>query len=248
MKRPIVGVISNSYLVDDSYPVQLAGTSNLEALYDVSKVFPVIFPGIPELCDTNEICENFDGILLTGARPNIHPEEYGEEETLEHGQFDLNRDAVSLPLVRACVEKEIPILGICRGFQEFNVAFGGSLYPEINDLPGRMNHRMPPDGTIEEKFAMRHEVSLLKGGHFEKIFGAKKIVTNSLHGQGIKRAGERIIIEGHATDGTPEAIRIKNALNFAYAVQWHPEWNALKDSVSKPLFEAFGQAVHSTRS
>ena len=248
MKRPIVGVISNSYLVDDSYPVQLAGTSNLEALYDVSKVFPVIFPGIPELCDTNEICENFDGILLTGARPNIHPEEYGEEETLEHGQFDINRDAVSLPLVRACVEKEIPILGICRGFQEFNVAFGGSLYPEIKDLPGRMNHRMPPDGTIEEKFAMRHEVNLLQGGHFEKIFGAKKIVTNSLHGQGIKIAGERIIIEGYATDGTPEAIRIKNALNFAYAVQWHPEWNALKDSVSKPLFEAFGQAVHSTRS
>ena len=103
MKRPIVGVISNSYLVDDSYPVQLAGTSNLEALYDVSKVFPVIFPGIPELCDTNEICENFDGILLTGARPNIHPEEYGEEETLEHGQFDLNRDAVSLPLVLSLI-------------------------------------------------------------------------------------------------------------------------------------------------
>ena len=247
MKRPIVGVISNSYLVDDSYPVQLAGTSNLEALYNVSKVFPVIFPGTPALSDTNEICENFDGILLTGARPNIHHEEYGEEETLEHGQFDVSRDAVSLPLVRACVEKGIPILGICRGFQEFNVAFGGSLYPEIQDLPGRMNHRMHPDGTIEEKFAMRHEVNLLEGGHFEKIFGARKIVTNSLHGQGIKIAGERVIIEGHATDGTPEAIRIKNAINFAYAVQWHPEWNALKDSVSKPLFEAFGQAIHKTK-
>jgi putative glutamine amidotransferase len=110
-----------------------------------------------------------------------------------------------------------------------------------------MNHRMPPDGTIEEKFAMRHEVNLLEGGHFEKIFGARKIVTNSLHGQGIKIAGERVIIEGHATDGTPEAIRIKNAINFAYAVQWHPEWNALKDSVSKPLFEAFGQAIHTTK-
>ena len=102
---------------------------------------------------------------------------------------------------------------------------------------------MPLEGTQAEKFAMRHDVNLIKNGHFAKIFGRETVVTNSLHGQGIKQAGDRIIIEGHATDGTPEAIRVRDAASFAYAVQWHPEWNAQHDSVSKPLFEAFGKAM-----
>lgn len=245
MKRPIVGVISNSYLQDDSYPVQLAGTSNLEAVYNVTKAMPVIFPAVPTISDIDELCERFDGILLTGARPNIHPSEYGEAETEAHGVFDRDRDAVALPLIRACVELGVPILGICRGFQEFNVAFGGSLHPEIREIPGRINHRMPPEGTVDEKFAMRHDVKLVPGGHFAKIFGKDIVTTNSLHGQGIKKAGNRIIIEGYATDGTPEALRVENATNFAYAVQWHPEWNASEDNVSKPLFEEFGKAMMS---
>ena len=243
MTRPIVGIISNSYLLEESYPVQAAGTHNVEAVADVTDAMPVLFPALPNFVDIDEICDRFDGILLTGARPNIHPSEYGEEETDAHGAFDRNRDGVALPLIRACVEKGVPILGICRGFQEFNVAFGGSLQPEIRELPGRMNHCMPPEGTIEEKFAMRHDVNLTPNGHFAEIFGSDTIVTNSLHGQGIKNAGERIIVEGHATDGTPEAIRVRDAANFAYAVQWHPEWNAQHDSVSKPLFQAFGAAM-----
>lgn len=243
MTRPIVGIISNTFLIDDSYPVQFVGTSNMEAVAEVTNAMPVLFPALSQLMNINEICARFDGILLTGARPNIHPSEYGEEATDAHGAFDLERDAVALPLIRACVEKGVPILGICRGFQEFNVAFGGSLYPEIRDLPGRMNHRMPPEGTIEEKFAMRHDVTLTPDGHFAKIFGTETVETNSLHGQGIKIAGERIIVEGYASDGTPEAIRVKGASNFAYAVQWHPEWNAQHDSVSRPLFEAFGTAM-----
>jgi putative glutamine amidotransferase len=243
MTRPIVGIISNAFLIDDSYPVQFVGTSNMEAVAEVTNAMPVLFPALSELTNINEICARFDGILLTGARPNIHPSEYGEEATDAHGAFDLERDAVALPLIRACVEKGVPILGICRGFQEFNVAFGGSLYPEIRDLPGRMNHRMPPEGTIEEKFAMRHDVKLTPDGHFAKIFGSETVETNSLHGQGIKVAGERIIVEGYASDGTPEAIRVEGASNFAYAVQWHPEWNAQHDSVSRPLFEAFGTAM-----
>jgi putative glutamine amidotransferase len=243
MTRPIVGIISNGHILDDSYPVQLAGTSNIEAVADVTNAMPVLFPALPSITDIDEICARFDGILLTGARPNVHPNEYGEDATDAHGAFDLDRDAVALPLIRACVAQGVPILGICRGFQEFNVAFGGSLYPEIRDLPGRMNHRMPPEGTIEEKFAMRHDVNLMPNGHFAKIFGSDTVETNSLHGQGNKDAGERIIVEGHATDGTPEAIRVRDAINFAYAVQWHPEWNAQHDSVSKPLFQAFGAAM-----
>ena len=119
---------------------------------------------------------------------------------------------------------------------------GGTLYPEIRDLPGRMNHRMPPDGTLEEKFAMRHVVTVTNGGPFHKLFGATEVMTNSLHGQGIKTAGQRIVIDGTAPDGTPEAIYVKDAPGFTFSVQWHPEWNAAHDPVSLPLFQAFGQA------
>lgn len=204
---------------------------------------PVVIPALPDLSNTADLVSSFDGFVFTGGRPNVHPEEYGEEETEAHGDFDRDRDAVTLPLIRECVELGIPILGICRGFQEFNVAFGGSLYPEIRELPGRMNHRMPPDGTLEEKFAHRHDVFIEMGSVFERVFSQNKVLTNSLHGQGIKRAGERIIIDGHASDGTPEAISVKDAKGFALAVQWHPEWRADEDPVSLQLFKAFGKSL-----
>lgn len=185
----------------------------------------------------------FDGFLLTGGRPNIHPEEYGEEETPAHGAFDRRRDALVLELTRACVASGQPVFGICRGFQEVNVAMGGSLYPEIRDLPGRMNHRMPPDGTLEEKFELRHDVRFTPGGVFHRVMGAEVVRTNTLHGQGIKAAGPRIVIDGYAEDGTAEAIYVDGAPGFTMAVQWHPEYEAAKDPVSRPLFEAFGAAA-----
>ena len=123
------------------------------------------------------------------------------------------------------------------------MAMGGTLHPEIRDLPGRMNHRMPPDGTVEEKFALRHPVRLTPGGVFARLLGADEVMTNSLHGQGIARPGPRIVIEGVAPDGTPEAIYVKDAPGFTLSVQWHPEWNAAGDPVSRPLFEAFGRAA-----
>jgi putative glutamine amidotransferase len=121
---------------------------------------------------------------------------------------------------------------------------GGTLYPEIRDLPGRMNHRMPPDGTLEEKFALRHVVTLREGGPFHALLGATEVMTNTLHGQGIKAPGARVMIDGHAPDGTPEAIYIDGAPGFSLGVQWHPEWDAANDPVSRPLFEAFGASVH----
>ena len=170
----------------------------------------------------------------------MHPKHYGEDATEAHGLFDLDRDAVTLPLIRECVANSIPILGICRGFQEFNVAFGGTLHPEIRDLPGRINHRMPLDGTLEEKFELRHTVALTPGGKFAEIFERDEVLVNSLHGQGICIPGDRIVIDGYAPDGTPEAIYIKDAKGFAIAVQWHPEWNAEFDEISRRLFKVFG--------
>jgi len=220
---------------------------NSDAVANVSDCLPLLIPSDPRYVSVSELLDVCDGFLLTGGRPNVHPEEYGEEETEAHGDFDRARDAVVLPLIRACVEKGQPIFGICRGFQEVNVAMGGTLYPEIRELPGRMNHRMPPDGTLEEKFALRHTVTLSEGGVFHRVFGATEIMTNTLHGQGIKSVGERVVIEGHADDGTPEAIHIKDAPGFTLSVQWHPEWDAANDPASRPLFQAFGDAVRAWR-
>ncbi len=243
MKRPVVGIIGNSYIIDGGYEVQATGESNFNAIAKVSNALAVTVPSLPDFVTVDELIETFDGFLFTGARPNVHPEEYGELATEAHGDFDRNRDTLTLPLIRECVRIGMPILGICRGFQEFNVAFGGTLHPEIRDLPGRMNHRMPPEGTQDEKFAHRHDVTIDKGSVFENVFDSNVVLTNSLHGQGIKDAGERIVIDGYAPDGTPEALSIKDAKGFALAVQWHPEWRADEDEVSIQLFNAFGDAL-----
>ncbi|MBT8408036.1 MAG: gamma-glutamyl-gamma-aminobutyrate hydrolase family protein [Alphaproteobacteria bacterium] len=243
MARPVVGIISNSNLLNDDYPVHAGGTMNTDAVHDVAGAMPVLIPADPRLATTEELMSACDGFLLTGGRPNVHPEEYGESETEAHGTFDRHRDRLVLPLVRACVEAGQPVFGICRGFQEMNVAMGGSLYPEIRELPGRMNHRMPPDGTLEEKFELRHDVRFTPGGVFHQIMGAEQVRTNTLHGQGIKAPGARVTVDGWAEDGTAEAIYVSGAPGFALAVQWHPEWNAAGDPVSRPLFEAFGAAL-----
>ena len=240
--RPVVGIIGNAGLLNDSYPVHTGGRMNSDAVALASGCLPLIIPSDPRLVSVPELLDLCDGFLLTGGRPNVHPSEYGEEETPAHGQFDRHRDAITLPLIRACVERGQPFFGICRGFQEVNVAMGGTLHPEIRDLPGRMNHRMPPEGTVEEKFALRHAVRLTPGGTFHRLLGAEEVMTNTLHGQGIDRPGPRIVIEGRAPDGTPEALLVRDAPGFTLSVQWHPEWRAAEDPVSRPLFEAFGQA------
>ena len=239
----MVGIIANSHLINDEYPAQAVGEMNLTAVAEVTGALPLMIPSHPSASDIGTLMEVCDGFLFTGGRPNIHPEEYGHAVTEAHGAFDRDRDRLVLPLIRSCVDAGLPILGICRGFQEFNVAYGGTLHPEIRDIPGRQNHRMPPDGTLDEKFELRHEISLTPGGRFERVFGSDKVMVNSLHGQGIEDAGERIVIEGVAPDGTPEAIYVEGASGFSMAVQWHPEYRAGIDPVSKPLFEAFGDAV-----
>lgn len=242
--RPVVGIIGNNYLVGGEYPVHAGGHSNSQAVAEVAGCVPLVIPTDPRFVRVEELIAICDGFLLTGGRPNVHPEEYGEEPTPAHGDFDRARDAITLPLVRACIDSGQPFLGICRGFQEVNVALGGTLYPEIRDLPGRQNHRMPPDGSIEEKFALRHPVRFTEDGPFHRLCGAREVMTNTLHGQGIKDAGHRIVIDGWAPDGTPEALYVRDAPGFTLSVQWHPEWNAGSDPVSRPLFQAFGRAVH----
>ena len=245
--RPVVGIIGNNYLIDDQYPVHASGTMNCAAIANVTDAIPIVIPSNPDYSTVTELMNICDGFLFTGGRPNVHPEEYGESPTEAHGFFDRSRDHVTLALIRKCVDRGQPVLGLCRGFQEFNVAFGGSLHPEIRELPGRMNHRMPPDGTLDEKFALRHIVSFEPDSVFTGIFKSTEVVVNSLHGQGIKETSQHISIEGKASDGTPEAISVSSCQGFALAVQWHPEYQADKDSVSIALFTAFGKALKKWR-
>ena len=190
-----------------------------------------------------------DGVLLTGGRANVHPTFFGVVPHPKHEPYDTDRDAMALSLIEACVERGVPLFGICRGFQEMNVAFGGSLHPEIRELPGRMNHRMPrlengeihPDPLVV--FADRHEVRLMPDGVFAKLFGQPTIRVNSLHGQGILEPGRRVVCEGVAEDGTIEAIRIADAPTFALGVQWHAEYDPQINPINRALFQAFGAAL-----
>lgn len=242
MPKPVIGILANATMIDADYPAYSVGRHNVEAIAELVGGTPIMIPGDPDLADPAHMIEICDGFVLPGGRPNVHPSEYGHAETEAHGGFDRGRDGTALALIRSCVARGQPILGICRGFQEMAVAFGATLHPEIRDLDGRDNHRMPPDGTVDEKFALRHDVTLTEDGPFAHIFGAATVRTNSLHGQGILDPGPRVVIDGTASDGTPEAIYIRDAKGFALGVQWHPEYQAAQDPVSRPLYQAFAQA------
>ncbi|MEO0999322.1 MAG: gamma-glutamyl-gamma-aminobutyrate hydrolase family protein, partial [Pseudomonadota bacterium] len=196
MTRPVIGIIANRHLINDQYMTQAAGTMNIDAVAEVTGGLPLLVPALPDACTIPDLLSACAGFVFTGGRPNVHPSHYGEDETEAHGPFDPDRDMLTLPLIRAAVENAVPVLGLCRGFQEMAVAFGSTLHPEIRDIPGRMNHRMPPDGTLEEKFELRHEVHLSPGGSFARLFGTETIMVNSLHGQGIVTPGDRVRIEG----------------------------------------------------
>ena len=253
MSKPVVGVIGNAHRVENRFSTQMVGERNLRAIADVTGALPLMFAGTPEITDIDTLLDTVDGILLTGARANVHPARFGLEADPRHEPYDHDRDALALDLVQACVARGVPLLGICRGFQEMSVAFGCSLHPEIRELPGRINHRMPrlANGEIHPDplviFADRHEVTLVPDGAFAKILGRETIRVNSLHGQGIDRPGERIVVEGVAEDGTIEAIRIAEAPGFALGVQWHAEYDPQKNPVNRKLFQAFGKALAERR-
>jgi putative glutamine amidotransferase len=252
-KRPVIGVIGNTRLIENRFTVQMVGETNLRAVAEVSGALPMMFAGAPEITDIGTLLDTVDGILLTGARANVHPRRFGLDHHPKHEPYDERRDDLALNLVEICVTKGIPLLGICRGLQEMNVAFGGTLHPEIRELPGRVNHRMPrlENGEIhpdhEVIFGDRHDVKLTPGGAFARLLGCETIRVNSLHGQGILECGKRVVVEGVADDGTIEAIRIADAPGFALGVQWHAEYDPQRNPINRALFQAFGEALLARR-
>jgi putative glutamine amidotransferase len=254
MTKPVVGIIGNTHLLHDRFDIQMTGQNNFQAVHEVCDALPMMFAGSPDFTDLNALFDTVDGILLTGARANVHPENYDTAAHESYEPYDRERDASALEIVRACVNRSMPLLGICRGFQEMNVAFGGTLHPEIRDVPGRMNHRMPrlENGDIHPDldviFAERHSVEFVSGGVFEQLYGRSTIRVNTLHGQAVLEAGERVVVEGVAEDSTVEAIRIDHAPGFALGVQWHAEHDCANNPVNRVIFEAFGEAIREHQS
>jgi putative glutamine amidotransferase len=253
MRKPVVGVIGNPHRVESRFTAQVVGERNLRAVAEVAGALPVMFAGEPDITDIDTLLEVVDGVLLTGARANVHPARFRAEPHAGYEPYDERRDALALALIEVCVARGVPVFGVCRGFQEMNVAFGGSLHHEIRELPGRMNHRMPrletgeihPDPAVI--FAERHEVKLVPGGAFARILRTETIRVNSLHGQGILEPGQRVVVEGVAEDGTIEAIRIADAPGFALGVQWHAEYDPQSNAINRALFQAFGEALRARR-
>ena len=253
MSKPIVGVIGTSDTIERRFPIQFVGEKNLRAVCDVAHALPLMFAGLPDVTDIGSLLNAVDGVLLTGARANVHPTFFDVEPNEKHEPYDEDRDQVALELTRACVATGKAVFGVCRGIQEMNVAFGGTLHPEIRELPGRMNHRAPrlENGDIhpdpEVVFADRHEVNFVAGGVFANFYGTERIHVNSLHGQGIEVPGERVVVEGIAEDSTIEAIRIDGASGFALGVQWHAEYDPQTNPINRVLFERFGEALRVER-
>ncbi len=205
---------------------------------------PVLIPANGEAVDIDTLLSRLDGLILTGSRSNVRPDWYGGHPHRQGTPEDQRRDAVTLPLTRAAIAAGMPVLAICRGFQELNVALGGSLHQRLRDLPGKLDHSAPESADRTARQAKAHDVELAAGGLLQQLAaGCSRVRVNSLHHQGIDRLAPGLSIEATAPDGVIEAVRVSHADGLALGVQWHPEFDADTDPFSAAIFEAFGEAV-----
>lgn len=242
MIQPLVAV-STDIREFERYTWHAAPDQYLEAAVAVAGVLPVLVPAFGDRLDLETLLASVDGVMLTGSKTNVNPTLYGGEASEKNGPYDERRDATTLPLIRKAIERGVPVLAICRGIQELNVALGGSLATEIQEMEGRMDHRAAPSEDQDERFAIRHPVRIAAGTCMADIFGAGEIMVNSVHRQGIGALAPRLTVEAVAEDGTVEAVSVVDAPGFAVGVQWHPEYWAASDDASARIFRAFGDAV-----
>ena len=242
-RKPVIGVSADTFVID-GHPFHASGQKYLLPLIAMGAI-PRLIPSFGPGSDVGDLLQDLDGLLLTGAVSNVEPRHYGGGPESDCPPYDPARDSTTLPLIRATLERGLPLLAICRGHQELNVAMGGSLFARVHDQPGRLDHRAPKDQPHEVQYAPRHPVTLAKGGILAGLAGDKEVITvNSLHWQAIDRLGAGLAVEALAPDGTIEAIRVEGAKSFAIGVQWHPEWRFAEDEFSAALFAAFSAAVH----
>jgi putative glutamine amidotransferase len=242
MRQPLVAITSDVRTFEN-YTWHAAPDQYLMAAYDAAGVIPLIVPSFGDGLDIDAILDGVDGVLITGSKSNVHPSLYGAAPSEAHEPFDPARDATSLPLIRRAIERGVPLLAICRGIQELNVALGGTLATEIQELDGRMDHRAPQSDQQAERFAIRHPVKIKPGSCLAQVMQSDSIQVNSVHRQAIDMPAPQLEIEAVAEDGTIEAVSVKNARSFAVGVQWHPEYWVKNDSPSRKIFAAFGDAA-----
>jgi putative glutamine amidotransferase len=244
---PVIGVICCAH-VEAERVVHAVSEKYILAAVDGAGGLPLLVPAMGERIAAEEAVARIDGLLVPGSPSDVEPHHYGGPTLAPERKLDPKRDGMSLALLRAAVRADLPVLAICRGIQELNVALGGSLHQRLHELPGRLDHRAPK-GEIEVRYAhAAHPVSFTPGGYFESLGGAASLVVNSLHHQGIDRLAPGLVVEAIAPDGQIEAVRLVDA-RFVIGVQWHPEHHHAEEPFSRVLFAAFGEAcrAHASR-
>lgn len=241
LKRPVIGIPADRRMLGPQ-PYHLVGEKYLTAILDAAGAIPLIVPAIGRELSLDELLDTLDGLLFMGSPSNVEPRHYRGEPSESGTLHDPHRDETTLPLIPKAVAAGVPVLGICRGFQEMNVAFGGSLWQKLQDVPGHMDHRENPQLSFEDQYGPAHEVILEPTGLLRRLAGSDRIRVNSLHGQGVRELGQGLAVEARASDGVIEAFSVKHARSFALALQWHPEWRVSSDPFSRVLFAEFGAA------
>lgn len=237
---PLVGIPTDRKQIGP-HPFLAVGEKYVRAVVQGAGALPVLLPTLTPLLPLRELLESIDGLLLTGAASNVEPHHYSNEASYEGNLHDPARDATTLALVPLALEMGMPLLALCRGFQEVNVACGGSLHQKVQDQPGLMDHRENPEDPLERQYAPAHAVTFNPGGMLAAIAGVPSLRVNSLHGQGVARLGRGLKVEAVAPDGLIEAFRHEGE-GFMLAVQWHPEWRVTENPFYLGIFQAFGDA------
>ncbi|MET3134271.1 putative glutamine amidotransferase [Oxalobacteraceae bacterium GrIS 1.11] len=248
MRRPIV-IVPACVNQIGPHAYHTAQDKYLQAVVVGARCMPLVLPALGEAADLEAVLATADGIMLTGSPSNLHPSHYGEQVRDAGLPQDVARDATTLPLIRAALKLGIPLIAVCRGFQEVNVALGGSLHQAVQEVDGMLDHREAKDLTLEQQYGPAHRVLLEPQGSMARILdGATEMMVNSLHGQGIARLAPGLAVEARADDGLVEAYTVAAAPGFTLAMQWHPEWRIAEHPDSIKLFLAFGQACRNYHS
>lgn len=240
-RKPLIGIPADRRPTGKHY-FHVVGEKYISAAALGAGAMPVLVPSLGPELDLDALLELCDGLLLTGSETNVEPHHYGGPASAPGTLHDPDRDATTLPLIPRAVAAGLPVLAICRGFQEMNVAYGGTLWQRLHEVPGHLDHRDDETLGLDEQYGPAHEVILDPGGLLRKIAGSERIQVNSLHWQGVQTLGPGLAVEARAPDGLIEAFRATDAKSFALGLQWHPEWQYAQNPFSRALFAAFGEA------
>jgi putative glutamine amidotransferase len=240
-RKPLIGIPADRRILGP-HPFHCVGEKYIAAVAEAADAIPLLIPAVGER-DFDELLSTLDGILLTGSPSNVEPTHYSGPASDPDTLHDPHRDATTLPLIPRVVEAGLPLFAVCRGFQEMNVAFGGKLWQKVQEVPGLGDHRENKEDPLDVQYGPVHEIELVRGGLLHSLAGSDRVVVNSLHSQGVQTLGEGLEVEARAPDGLVEAFRVRAAPGFAVAVQWHPEWQVMRNPFSRALFAAFGRAA-----